>query len=703
VSLMVREVEQETEVEHRIEHTLFRSYAKSIGGNTERIDLYRHLVSYLVFKQEELNKVIASAQSSSDDRLKRRKLVLLKAPPSDHETGRLCIGTRLRLDLGRCFTTQPRQVESLECDADSGKALRKSTVTVLISAYLDEERLNILIFLKGDPCLETVLRLPRSVLPRLAEEEGRDDDDKTPTGKSSKMTTKLPLSSVPCGINSKEENRMVIISFLDRQEREMACKAVKFACRSMSLKMVGKQGLRAIKSKHLERLSVTAIQQEGAATAIQSRVRGIQTRMRNDSLTTPGAAILSEAARRLRDAAFKRAWASQRIRTRRRIAQTARSAAVRRLTSMKERNCKEKSQFLVESRLEKEKRRALIRWTVQQLWKQGTQHPFVVSEKAGRQTIDDEKSEQERQQMAREEEEKRLKELQRVQREEEEKRLKELQRVQREEEEKRLKELQRVQREEEEKRLKELQRVQREEEEKRLKDLQRVQEEEETKALEAYRAAAVLVIQCAIRQYLSRRTYSHLCAERWAEWEAFYGEGGGADVEEYATGKDGDSQELVQDGEGEKVAGESEEEGDSDESEYEEEQVVVDPQVRKAFSLARHGRRVQLCELLSTGLDPNCRMHGKTLLHESVLNNRKPLVTLLDDFGADVNAVGPRGFTALHYACKYGYSTLCDYMITKLGADETILNDDGCSCFQLTCPNQLRPAAAERDAWYSEV
>lgn len=62
-------------------------------------------------------------------------------------------------------------------------------------------------------------------------------------------------------------------------------------------------------------------------------------------------------------------------------------------------------------------------------------------------------------------------------------------------------------------------------------------------------------------------------------------------------------------------------------------------------------------------------------------NNSKGVLKLLYRFGVSINDVDYRGNTALHYATKYGYHSLAEYMIRKLGADDTVANNQGATCY----------------------
>jgi ankyrin repeat protein len=46
-----------------------------------------------------------------------------------------------------------------------------------------------------------------------------------------------------------------------------------------------------------------------------------------------------------------------------------------------------------------------------------------------------------------------------------------------------------------------------------------------------------------------------------------------------------------------------------------------------------------------------------------------------------INDQDYKGNTALHYAQMYGYTQLAEYMVSKLGADETLVNRDGASAW----------------------
>jgi hypothetical protein len=84
--------------------------------------------------------------------------------------------------------------------------------------------------------------------------------------------------------------------------------------------------------------------------------------------------------------------------------------------------------------------------------------------------------------------------------------------------------------------------------------------------------------------------------------------------------------------------------------------------------------------LVKSGLSPNQRpYHG---LHPLMYTCRAdktldiPKVKYLIELGANVNAVGPKGRTALHYAATGGNAELCKLLINA-GANETIPDEEG--------------------------
>eukprot|EP00606_Chrysophyceae_sp_TOSAG23-5_P000215 GSChrysophyteH2.ASY1.ANO1.1443.1 assembled CDS len=72
---------------------------------------------------------------------------------------------------------------------------------------------------------------------------------------------------------------------------------------------------------------------------------------------------------------------------------------------------------------------------------------------------------------------------------------------------------------------------------------------------------------------------------------------------------------------------------------------------------------------------------GNTLLHVVAQNGNKRLVKLCMRRGADLNGQNLTGQTALHFAFGYGYTEVGDYLVKK-GADDSIRNKDGLTCYE---------------------
>lgn len=90
--------------------------------------------------------------------------------------------------------------------------------------------------------------------------------------------------------------------------------------------------------------------------------------------------------------------------------------------------------------------------------------------------------------------------------------------------------------------------------------------------------------------------------------------------------------------------------------------------------------------LVKSGLSPNQRpYHGLHPLMYACRADKSldiPKVKYLIELGADVNAVGPQGKTALHYAARGGNAELCELLLDA-GADRTTLDDGGRTPFDI--------------------
>ena len=84
--------------------------------------------------------------------------------------------------------------------------------------------------------------------------------------------------------------------------------------------------------------------------------------------------------------------------------------------------------------------------------------------------------------------------------------------------------------------------------------------------------------------------------------------------------------------------------------------------------------------LVKSGLSPNQRpYHGLHPLMYACRADKTldiPKARYLIELGADVNAVGPQGRTALHYAARGGTTELCELLLVA-GADETVTDKEG--------------------------
>ena len=109
------------------------------------------------------------------------------------------------------------------------------------------------------------------------------------------------------------------------------------------------------------------------------------------------------------------------------------------------------------------------------------------------------------------------------------------------------------------------------------------------------------------------------------------------------------------------------------------------------FSRVRHGKHREVEELLRAGTSAYVRdSQGNSLLHIACQNNSRKvakLVLRMTDYARSppqhhmVNLRNTTGNTALHYAFGYNYRDLGEYLLT-LGADDTIRNNDGLTCYE---------------------
>ena len=110
------------------------------------------------------------------------------------------------------------------------------------------------------------------------------------------------------------------------------------------------------------------------------------------------------------------------------------------------------------------------------------------------------------------------------------------------------------------------------------------------------------------------------------------------------------------------------------------------PMLDDIFSLTRHNRLEKVKALLAGGVDPDSRDEfGNTVLIVACQNGLKNASKAAMRHGADLNAANDRGNTALHFCFAYGYrDTLGEYLIGK-GADDTLRNFRGLTCYEIEC------------------
>ena len=92
------------------------------------------------------------------------------------------------------------------------------------------------------------------------------------------------------------------------------------------------------------------------------------------------------------------------------------------------------------------------------------------------------------------------------------------------------------------------------------------------------------------------------------------------------------------------------------------------------FSLARHGRYIELESLFLNGIDPDSKDNfGNTILIIAAQNGNKRIAKMALRYGAQINMFNIMGNTALHFCYEYNYIDLADYLISK-GANPNIKN-----------------------------
>ena len=93
---------------------------------------------------------------------------------------------------------------------------------------------------------------------------------------------------------------------------------------------------------------------------------------------------------------------------------------------------------------------------------------------------------------------------------------------------------------------------------------------------------------------------------------------------------------------------------------------------------AYDGNEKRVREILQTKPDPDARdSSGGTALHAAMFQKNIKIVTLLLDYGLDINAIGPKnGYTPLHDAV-WANNTEAIRLLLSRGADPTIRNHEG--------------------------
>ncbi len=103
----------------------------------------------------------------------------------------------------------------------------------------------------------------------------------------------------------------------------------------------------------------------------------------------------------------------------------------------------------------------------------------------------------------------------------------------------------------------------------------------------------------------------------------------------------------------------------------------------RVFSKVRHNRFEEVQKLLDEGLPVDATDdNGNAMLHIACQNGHRRLAKVLLRGGANMNAQNNKGQTALHFAFAFGYQELGQYLIAKAGADPTVKNHFGLTCYE---------------------
>jgi ankyrin repeat protein len=103
----------------------------------------------------------------------------------------------------------------------------------------------------------------------------------------------------------------------------------------------------------------------------------------------------------------------------------------------------------------------------------------------------------------------------------------------------------------------------------------------------------------------------------------------------------------------------------------------------RVFSKVRHNRFEEVQQLLEEGLPVDATDdNGNAMLHIACQNGHRRLAKVLLRGGANMNAQNNKGQTPLHFAFAFGYQELGQYLIAKAGADPTVKNHFGLTCYE---------------------